>query len=353
MTVYLNHAGTSWPKPAPVREAVRAALEGDPAGWDGCFEAGHRAVAEWLNAPPARVRLTPGCTSALGAAVAELPWEAGDRVVTSGFEHRALTRPVEALRARGVENVVVPPDGDAPLDLAALERALAEGRVRLVALSAASNVTGALLPWEAVIERAHAHGARVLLDAAQVAGWIPLDVRATGVDLLAFAGHKGPQAPWGIGGLYVAPDLPSPGYCDTGSVDRAALAGLAAGLAWLEARPGRLAAARARIERLARATEALPGVRLHGPRAPEARVPTLALSHATIAPATLAARLSARGVVASGGRQCAAAAHRTLGTDAGGGVLRLSAGAVSTDRDVDRAADALRDALSEPPRERR
>ena len=100
----------------------------------------------------------------------------------------------------------------------------------LLAMTAASNVTGELLPIASLVELARRHGAAALIDAAQIAGWIDLDLPRLGADFVAFAGHKGPQAPWGIGGLYVSPRLawPAPGYCDVGSVDRCALAGLAA-----------------------------------------------------------------------------------------------------------------------------
>lgn len=358
VSVYLNHAGTSWPKPAPVQEAARRALAGDPGRWAEDFARDHRRVARALGVPdPARLLLTPGCTSALAVAIADLPWEPGDRVLCGSFEHHALMRPLLKLAERGVEIVRVPPDGDAPFDLAALDAALDAG-ARLVATTAASNVTGALSPYAEITARAHAAGALSLIDAAQVAGWIDLEVRALDVDLLAFAGHKGPQAPWGIGGLYVherltmttpgavcdldAPCAPMPGYCDTGSVDRAALAGLGAGLDWLDARPDRLARAREHIATL-EATAVDAGARRLGPPI-EGRVPTLALVHEAHAPAALAAELAERGVLASAGLQCAPEAHRALGTDPDG-VLRLSVGPTTTDAAIERACEALRAAL--------
>jgi selenocysteine lyase/cysteine desulfurase len=207
---------------------------------------------------------------------------------------------------------------------------------------------------------AREHGALSLVDAAQVAGWLPLDVARLGVDLLAFAGHKGPQGPSGIGGLYVAPHVAMrapragaaawaelPGFCDTGSLDRPALAGLAAGLRWIAApeRADRLARARARVQRLAEGVDELPGVKRCGPAAPEARMPTLAVTVAGRTPAELARALEARGTVASGGLQCAASAHETLGT-LPHGVLRLSLGPASTDADVEGAIGTLREVVA-------
>lgn len=364
---YLNHAGTSWPKPAVVRAAVASLLEGATDDWDAGFEAAHRRVASALGVTdPGRLLLTPGCTSALQLALSDLPWEPGERVLTSGLEHHALMRPVTLLRRRGVEPTVVPrgPDGSGgPLDLAALERELAGGGVRLVALTAACNVTGELLPVAEAVALAHAHGALCLIDGAQIAGWLSVDVGALGVDLFAFAGHKGLQAPWGIGGLYVAPHvaLASPGascglpaagsqpscssmpdYCDAGSVDRAALAGLVAALDWLDQpeQADRLDRARGHVERLAAALEARPGVRLHGTRDPRARLPTLALTLERRPTSAVAAAFGRHGVTVGAGLQCAPLAHESLGT-APDGVVRLSAGPLTGEREVERALEVV------------
>ncbi|MFK7999698.1 MAG: aminotransferase class V-fold PLP-dependent enzyme [Polyangiales bacterium] len=356
-SVYLNHAGTSWPKPGVVRSAVAGTWETPAEDWAGDFKADHSAVARWLGVrDPQRLLLTPGCTSALAVAVADLPWSAGDRVLCSSFEHQALARPLSTLtRDHGVEVVAIPPSKTSSFDLDVFEGELMRG-AKLVALAWAGNITGELVPAEAIIERAHAHGALVLLDAAQVAGWLAIDVGSLGVDLLAFAGHKGPQAPWGIGGLYVAPHVQMrcagavcsieegaamPSYCDTGSVDRAALAGLAAGIEWLEERPERLREGRAAIARLRRAIPA-ERVVFYGPEA-ERRMPTLALTHKDIDVSTLAASLRARGVIAAAGSMCAPQALETLG--APGGVLRLSVGPATRDEDLARAERVLSEAF--------
>ena len=349
-TLYLNHAGTSWPKPEPVRAAVEAAYASDPRQWPVSFERDHRAVAARLGLEPDRLLLTPGCTSALALALADLPWAPGDRVLTSSFEHHAMMRPLRALEGRGVEVVQLPPAGDAPLDLDALDRELGRG-ARAIALSHASNVTGALLPVEVAIAKVRAAGGWSIVDAAQTAGWLPLP---TGADVVAFAGHKGPQAPWGVGGLFVGPGAematPSaacsldgstvcatmPGYCDGGSVDRAALAGLVAGLAFMAARPERLARARAQVRHL-EAVAIRAGIERLGPP-PDGRVPTLALRIPSLA--EVQGRLAAEGVVASVGVQCAPAAHESLGT-APEGALRLSVGPDTSDETLERAAQVL------------
>ncbi|MBX2803567.1 MAG: aminotransferase class V-fold PLP-dependent enzyme [Myxococcales bacterium] len=353
--LYLNHAGTSWPKPAPVLEAVQRAFGTPPDGWHALFAEAHATVAAAFGVSEDALLHTPGATQALAVAVADVPFGAGERVLTSGMEHHALVRPLSKLSARGVQVVQLPRGERGPLDLDALDAELEQGSVRLVALSMASNVTGERLPFEEVVRRAHDHGALCLLDGAQVAGWQPLDLAAMEVDLFAFAGHKGPQGPTGVGGLYVRPGLvldtpgatcdgsvcrTGPGYCDTGSVDLPALCGLAAGLRWMaERRP--LAAARRVEEAFRERVETFEGVRVHGVGE---RMPTCSLTVAGRAPAEVADALAVRGVVVRAGTQCAPRAHATLGTGEEG-TVRFSFGPQATQADAVRAAEALQAVL--------
>ena len=349
---YLNHAGTSWPKPEAVHLAVRDAEAASPDTWADRFVAAHGRIATHLGVPAETLLPTPSCTAALAVAVADVPWTPGDRVLTSSMEHHALVRPLAKVRDHvGIEVVEVPRAADGPLDLDRAEAELRRGRVKLVAVSMASNVTGEELPWRELVPLAHDHGALCLLDGAQVAGWHPLDLTAEEVDVFAFAGHKGPQAPVGIGGLYVRPGVPlrtpaatcdgelcrtGPGYCDTGSVSLPGLSGLAAGLdVMAEARP--LAAALALTTRLRAALAALPGVAVHG--GPPA-VPTVSLTMAGRDPRCLSRALGGAGIVVRGGTQCAPRAHQALGTgDAG--ALRVSFGPGSEEADLDAVVEQL------------
>lgn len=365
--LYLNQAGTSWPKPPPVQEAVREALSAPVETWADRLTLHHREVCRAFGVhDPERMLLTPGATSALSVAILDHPWQPGDRVLVSGLEHHALYRPVQQLAERGVEVEVLPPGEGRALATGALQESLRRGGVRLVAMTAASNVTGDMLPLSEIVALAHEHGALALVDAAQVAGWMPIDVVALDVDLLTFTGHKGPQGPWGIGGLYVAErvtmaspsaacELPAdgkapcatmPGYCDVGSVDRAALAGLAAGLRWLTdpQRSDRLRRARRQAARIEESLREFPDVVCHGFAAPGSRMPVVAFTVKGRSPMELASALLERDVVASGGLQCAPLAHETLGT-APDGVLRISFGLGNEDGDEEIAVSALREIL--------
>lgn len=109
-------------------------------------------------------------------------------------------RPLRALEREGVILTVVPCASDASLDPEEMRMRVEPG-TKLVVANHASNVTGTLLPVADVARIAHAVGALLLVDTAQTAGVVPLDMQAMGIDLLIFTGHKGLLGPPGTGGL--------------------------------------------------------------------------------------------------------------------------------------------------------
>lgn len=364
--VYLNHAGTSWPKPPEVLEASAEALASEPGRWGEVFERAHAATCRALGVveAPERLLLTSGCTASLASLMTALPWSTGDRLVVSCMEHHALSRwAVHLSKARGVAYSVIPRATRGPMDLDALEDVLKGGDVRWVAHTMASNVTGEVLPVADTVALARRYGARVLLDAAQVAGVMGLDVEALGADALVFAGHKGPQGPQGIGGLYVAPgvflDVPMAscdvlggatggacggalGFCDVGSVNVAGAAGLAAGWAWLEQRGvSTLEATSGLARRLRAGLDAIEGVEVVARSSAAPKMPVVSVVMEGAELGAVARGLEAYGVVARAGFHCAPMAHEALGT-AEAGTLRLSLGPRSSAEDVERALEAMR-----------
>lgn len=377
--VYLDYAATSAVRPPEVAEAMVRYLHdvGATPGRSGhrwATEAGRtvlrcrRALASLVGAPgdPGRVTLHLNATHALNAALAGV-LRAGDRVVRTAYDHNAVRRPVAALRARGVRETVLTGRPDGTLDLNEVEAALAGAR--LLAVPHASNVLGTALPLAALAERAHAAGALLLVDAAQSAGHLPLDVQRMGIDLLAFTGHKGLLGPQGTGGLWVregvevgatlfggtggdsdSPDMPAllPDRLEAGSMNGPGIAGLLAGVEWLAARGvaaahAREAALKGRLrERLAE----IPGVRLLSPPAPDG-VGIVTLAVDGMDPAEAARRLDRdHGVLCRAGLHCAPESHALLGT-LGTGAVRLSVGWATTEEEVDRAAEAVRLVASE------
>ncbi len=356
--IYLNNAGTSWPKPAAVQRAVEATLVAPPPNWQPALNDAQRSIAGFFGIrDPARLLFTGSCTAALSTVLERLPWQPGERLITSTFEHHALGLPAARLTAtRGVEHLVAPPQGEAPVDLQWVEDALRRGGVRLVAMSMASNVTGALLPISALASLAHRHGALLLVDAAQAAGVVPVDVEALAADIMTFAGHKGPLGPHGVGGLYIAPEveLAPPArehsfagtaalsYCDLGSINAAGVMGMAAGISWLRERGMDAIRERIRLRtaQLLAGLDALDGVTIYGPTSADSRAAAVSITVAGIEVAALGAELAAAGVVVSAGKQCAPMSHAALGTSHG--TVRLSAGPMTSAADIDGVLEVLR-----------
>ena len=241
----VTFGGPGMPEGARVKRA-------SPDRWSERFDHAHLALKDFFKISRAeQLLLTPGCTSSLSVGIADVDMGKNNRILTSSWEHHALHRPLLKWSLQGIDFEVVAPSDSGPMDLNRLEHALREGGVGMVAITAACNVTGDLLPFMEVIDLAHRYDAQVALDAAQVVGWLPLNFQELGADLIAFGGHKGLQGPWGIGGLYVADtarmsccsascqipvggEVRRPGYCDAGSVDQFALAGLHAAILELQ-----------------------------------------------------------------------------------------------------------------------
>ncbi len=372
--VYLNHAGTSWPKPSHVVHAVREVMDCEPSTWPDRFDEAHQLICREFGVQRSeQLLLTPGCTSSLSTAITSLDLTEQSRALTSCWEHHALDAPLQQLAERKIVVKRIPPSCDTCFDLNRLEDSLKSGGVSLVAVTAACNVTGDLLPVEEIIELARRFGAMTLIDAAQVAGWYKVDLEDLGADIVAFGGHKALQAPWGIGALYMAdsarmkctsatcelpiiapqsnrpettdvPVSPRPGYCDVGSVDQFSLAGLKASVASL-GKPDnadRLKVARLQASRIRAAISANAHVRLYGLSDVEQRLPTIAFNIRGIDSSTVAAKLRDKGIIVGSGLQCSPQSHQTLETQTQG-VVRISVGVNQPDTQIDRVNAVLQE----------
>ncbi len=374
--IYLDNAATSFPKPPGVAQAMSdflATQAGNPGrSGHALAVAAQRVVSDTRRllaallgvADPARIVFTLNATDALNLALWGL-LRPGDRVVTTELEHNALVRPLVALAERGVATARVRCSRDGTLDLDDLARALRAGPTRLVAMIHASNVAGTILPAREAASLAHAHGALFLLDAAQTAGTLPIDVAQMGVDLLAFPGHKGLLGPTGTGGLYVAPGVKLapvrqggtgirsdderqpeelPEGLEAGTLNTVGLAGLGAAVAYLRDRGVEAVRAHeaALAARLLAGLGEIRAVRIRGPRDPLRQVGTVSLTIDGWEPVDAAAALDGSfGVAVRAGLHCAPLAHRTLGTHPAG-TVRVSVGCFTSDAEVDGAIAAIR-----------
>jgi cysteine desulfurase / selenocysteine lyase len=205
--VYLDSAATSW-KPTSVLDALRAYDTEFVANVHrGAHALAERATAEYERAredvaafvgtDPKTVVFTSGATAAIQLVVAGLGLAPGDRVLVAEAEHHSNLVPW--LRSTRAEALPCGPDGIVDLDR--LRDALATTpRPRVIAVAWASHITGLVQPVRDIIALAHQYGVLVLLDAAQAAAHIPLDVDELGADFVAFSGHK-MLGPTGIGVL--------------------------------------------------------------------------------------------------------------------------------------------------------
>jgi len=314
-------------------------------------------------ADPSRIAFAANATHALNAALYGL-LEPGDRVVTTSMEHNSVMRPLRHLETQGVRVAVVECRADGSIDLDKVEDALKPG-ARLLVTTHASNVAGTVVPLGEVAALARAHGAHTVVDAAQTAGTVPLDVDRLGVDVLAFTGHKGLFGPTGTGGLYLRDGIDlrplvrggtgsdsahevqpafMPDVLESGTPNVAGIAGLGAGVrfvtdAGIEAVQ---AHERSLIARLADGLRAIAGVTVYGPTDPAVRCGIVSFNVGGASPSEVGLLLDESfGIMARTGLHCAPAAHRTLGTFPAG-TVRFGCGWFNTAAEVDAAVEGVR-----------
>jgi cysteine desulfurase family protein len=379
--IYLDNAVTSWPKPERVYIAADNAFRnfsGNP-GRSGhklslaagrCIEETRLLAARLFNIPkPESLSFTLNTTDSLNLALKGV-LRPGDHVITSSMEHNAVARPLEALKAKGIEYTKVPVsplNGANPDDV----RTAIKKNTKLVVWSHVSNVCGTINPIEEIGAIARERGILFLVDAAQSAGVFPIDVQKMNIDLLAFPGHKGLLGPQGTGGLYVQEGLVliplreggtgsrseelaqppnGPDRYESGTQNTAGIAALGEGMKFiLDEGIENIHAKEARLtSRLIDGLCGLPGLRLYGPPAGLDRSGVVSLTLDSIDPVQVATILDQSfDIAVRSGLHCAPDAHRTLGTLTTGGTIRISAGHLNTDEDIDRCIRALQSILKE------
>jgi cysteine desulfurase family protein len=373
--IYMDNAATSWPKPPAVGEAMAWYQEevGASAGRGGyrravdasrvIFDA-RRAVADLFGvADSRRVIFTLNCTEGLNLALRG--WlEEGDHVVTTSMEHNSVARPLNHLKAeRGIEVTYVPCSGEGILDPDDVAAAITP-RTRLVAVIHASNVCGAVNDVRAVGAACRERGVPFLVDAAQSAGSVPIDVEDANVDFLGFPGHKGLLGPLGTGALYVGPNVRPrplyhggtgtdsektlqpevlPDYYEAGSHNAVGLAGLKAACDFVAAvTPAAMGEHKSALaERFVAGVDEIPGIEYFGPRDFSRHAGVCSVRVAGMDAAEVGHRLDAEyGIMVRTGLHCSPLAHTTLGTIETG-TVRFSFGYYNTQEQVDAAVRAL------------
>jgi cysteine desulfurase / selenocysteine lyase len=375
--IYLDNAATSFPKPEVVYQTLdhfaRSSLANPgraghrmALGAEQAVAAARHALNQFFRGEaPQRWVFTLNCTDGLNLAIKGVV-HAGDHVVTTDLEHNSISRPLEALRAAGVISLTRVRSEEGYIDPELIKKSLRR-ETRLVAMTHASNVLGTVQPIEAVAAITREAGVLLLVDAAQTAGSVPIDLRATPIDMLAFPGHKSLYGPTGTGALYVGPrtdgrirtwreggtggdssratqPLELPYLLEGGTPNVLGVAGLAAGVAWVAERGAeRLRAEEvAQLQKIVDWAEAMDDWSVAGRWDRATHVAPLSLiAPGSLAPQDIGAILDTSFDIAiRPGLHCAPYIHRALGTFPHG-TVRVSPGAFTTPEDIQSLLDAL------------
>ncbi len=387
--LYMDNAATSFPKPAAVTDAmVRYARDlGASAGRGAYAEAVEtgariadcrRRVNRLLNGADANhVVFTSNCTDALNLAIKGLvPLSGTCHAICTHIDHNSILRPLNALQDQGrLEQTRIPVDPKTGLvDPDDVRRAIRPD-TRLIAVTHASNVTGTIQPVRELGRIAREHAVPFVVDAAQSAGHVPIDVQADGIDLLAAPGHKALLGPLGTGFLYVRPGLERmlrplkeggtgsvsendrqpefmPDRYEPGSHNAIGLVGLLEGVKWVaEQTVEKLAAHDLDLVRtFIDGCSNIDGLTYFGPQGVRSRLGVFSVRVDGYDPHELSSILEGQfGILTRSGIHCAPLAHAALGTVESGGATRLSFGPFLSKQDVKFATDALAEVAASRP----
>lgn len=374
--IYLDHAATGWPKAESVYRAVEHQMRvvGVAAGrgsYNRALVGGKviqrcRLLASYLfhSDPDGDWILASNGTAALNQAI-HGTLQPGDHVITTAADHNSVLRPLEWLRSQGIiTTTIIPCDHRGAVDVVDIKTAL-KPNTRMLAVTHASNVTGAvndIKQFAATIRQSDATNCLVLCDAAQSAGQLPIDILDLDIDMLATPGHKGLGGPLGTGLLYVGPRVTNaiqpimqggtgshsdslkmpnamPYRLESGNQNVPALAGLAAGLDNLQEEDlSKIYESNSfRVQKLISQISSNDTLTVRS----AGQLPIISVTHQDIDPQDLAAILDSEfDIETRAGLHCAPLIHPYLRT-APCGTLRISFSHHTSDDDLQTLVNAL------------
>lgn len=376
MAIYLDHAATSFPKPPAVYQVILDVLRqvgGSPGRSD------HRAareasqivqetrekIARLFAIPRAeQVIFTHNATEAINLGLKGL-LSPKDHVLISSMEHNSVVRPLRRLEEMGVKFSIIPCSREGYLDTSALKKGL-QRKTKLIVLTHASNVTGTIFPIEEIGHFARSRGIFFMVDAAQTAGLVPIDVQKMKIDLLACPGHKSLYGPQGTGFLYVSQEIDlkplleggtgtnsesdrqpkdMPFGLESGTLNTPGIAGLSTGISFImkEGLKKIWHQESQLTKRLLEGLQKISGLKIYGSLKAEERMPVICFNLNSIHPGHLAYLLDEMyNIGVRAGLHCAPYAHRTLGTFPAG-TVRASLGFFNKEKDVEALLKALKE----------
>jgi cysteine desulfurase/selenocysteine lyase len=380
--IYLDNAATSFPKPEAVHDAARDfyCKFGVNPGRSGCDLGLHaeqmihgtrRRLSAFFNQSlidagkpkdPNRLVFTMNATMSLNLIINGTVGP-GDHVVTTKVEHNSVIRPVNHRVLAGAEATYVTPDADGYVDPEDIRQAIRKN-TKLVVINHGSNVTGVVQDLEAIGAVCKAEGVPLAVDSAQTAGVLPIDMAECNISFLAFTGHKGLLAPTGTGGICVADDAEIEGTVyggtgvrsaepyhlkeypyrlEAGTQNLAGIAGLSAGLDWIEQKgmDNIYRHEMELLEMLQTGLAEIEGVRIHGTRSLNNRVATLSITVDNYDPSDIGTILDVGyNIQTRTGLQCAPLIHEHMGTTPRG-TVRFSVGPYNTKEHIETAIRAV------------
>lgn len=389
--IYLDNASTTFPKPQVVADAVYQYIThaGTNISRGTCATSSENLVymtrellCEFFGAEDSKnVIFTKNVTESLNIVIKGL-LRSGDHVLVSAMEHNAVMRPLQQIGteltadnapADAITFSRIPCDAEGALRLDALPQ-LVRPNTKAIIMTHASNVCGTVQPLAEVGSFCQEHGLRFIVDSAQSAGILPLNMQELHIDALAFTGHKGLLAPQGIGGLLLREDIIDeisplivggtgslshtertprflPDKFEAGTLNLPGIAGLQAALTWLKQqgidkiRTHELTLTQQFLDGL-RQLEAQGLLRIVGKKNCNERLGVVSIATERMDIAELAFILADKYAIATRvGLHCAPHAHKTLGTYPTG-TLRFSFGWHNTATEVSAALHALSEVLS-------
>lgn len=374
--IYLDNASTSFPKAPTVATAMSDyitnrgininrgsyALAYDVE--DIIYTTRQRLNTLFNGHDPSHVIFTQNVTMSLNMVIKGL-LKAGDHVLVSSMEHNAVMRPLTQLLDKGITFDTIPCDSTGSIQMDSIEPLIRPNTVALI-INHASNVCGTIQPLESIGPICKAHNLQFIVDAAQTAGVIPIDVKVCHIDALCFTGHKGLLGPQGIGGIILTKEMAQnltpliaggtgsfshletmpthmPDAFEAGTLNLPGIIGLNEGLSYIESQGmenihnHELALTQAFLEGL----QSIDVVNIIGKQDIQDRTAVVSITIDSMDPASIAYELeSTYHIMTRVGLHCAPRAHQTLGTYPEG-TVRFSFGYANTHEDVVSALSAL------------
>lgn len=378
--IYFDNGATSWPKPESVYTTMDNYLRTTCANPG---KSGHsmsltsaryiyetrETIARFLGVPDsAKIIFFNNATSAINQALKGL-LKPSDHVIVSSLEHNALMRPLIFLKETiGITISILPTGTDGTIDMTELNNLITD-KTKLVALVHASNVTGALLPIKKAGNICRQRGVISLVDAAQSAGAVNINMIQDEIDLLAFTGHKALYGPQGSGALCINGDIPLvplihggtgsnsesdyqpdhyPDLLESGTLNSVGIVGLNEGIKFIEhiGLERIVSHETTLISHLLQGLSEIEEIVIYGPTTAENRTATLAFNIKGLMPSHVAYELDKNyGIMCRPGLHCAPMAHKTIGTFPTG-TVRFSLGYFNTEEEIDIAVKALKEIVN-------